>query len=54
MGLYWFRIAIAVALLMGALEAVRRFDQDPAPTSDPVLTSQAPARSVAVAKRHAA
>jgi O-antigen ligase len=54
MGLYWFRIAIAVALLMGALEAVRRFDQDSAPTSDPVLTSQGPARSVAIAKRHAA
>jgi O-Antigen ligase len=54
MGLYWFRIAIAVGLLMGALEAVRRFEQDPAPTSDPVLTSHAPGRSVAVAKRHAA
>ena len=54
MGLYWFRIAIAVGFLMGALEAIRRFDKDPAPSRDPLLTSQAPARAVAIAKRHAA
>lgn len=54
MGLYWFRIAVAIGVLLGALEAVRRFDQEPAPSRDPVLTSHAPARAVAVAKRHAA
>jgi hypothetical protein len=54
MGLYWFRIAVAIGFLLGALEAVRRFDQDLAPSGDPVLTSESPARAVAVAKRHAA
>jgi O-antigen ligase len=54
MGLYWFRIAVAIGFLMGALEAVRRFDQEPAPESPPLLTSQASARGVAIAKRHAA
>jgi hypothetical protein len=54
MGLYWFRIAVAIGFLLGALEAVRRFDQDLAPSGDPVLTSEAPARAVAIAKRHAA
>jgi hypothetical protein len=54
MGLYWFRIAIAVGFLLGALEAVRRLDQESARPGDPVLTSEAPARAVAIAKRHAA
>jgi hypothetical protein len=54
MGLYWFRIAVAMGLLMGALEAVRRLEDEPAPASPPVLTSHAAARGVAVAKRHAA
>jgi hypothetical protein len=54
MGLYWFRIAVAMGFLMGALEAVRRFDLEPAPESPPVLTSDASARGVSIAKRHAA
>lgn len=54
MGLYWFRMAIAIGFLLGALEVVRRFDQGAAPVSPPVLTSQAAARGVAIAKRHAA
>jgi hypothetical protein len=48
MGLYWFRIAITIGCLMGALEAARRFEPDR--TAVTTQSTQTAVRSVRVKK----
>lgn len=53
MGLYWFRIAIVVGCLLGALEAVRRLDREDV-VPDPVPATRYNSRSVRTTKSLAA
>ncbi len=45
MGLYWFRIAVAVGCLLGALEAARRFERDELASDPPDPHPALPSRS---------
>lgn len=54
MGLYWFRIAIVVGCLLGALEAVRRVEKSEVAAGDPAPPPHKAARGVAARLGHAA
>lgn len=46
MGLYWFRIAVVVGSLLGALEASKRLEQEPSRGDDARPPAEAPVRGV--------
>jgi hypothetical protein len=50
MGLYWFRIAIVMGCLMGALEAARRLHQSQVPAGLTAPPPQSAARALRKAK----
>lgn len=50
MGLYWFRIAIVVGCLLGALESVRRLNRDQLSAGHPAPAPHSAARGAAAAR----